>query len=187
MINSFHARLNKLKDRLSSPELVNNKGLGNEIGFYIFDYPAQFELDLRSHLDKTIRSIDRKIIQIDLFRLLLDYLTKRNLLSSAIDLQKNKGDDEMLRALKGPLDEEKRIAPEIEEILKDRDFDLVIIHGVGGCYPLIRVHRLLNCLQPILKDKPLVVFYPGEYDGQRLSLFGRLSDDNYYRAFRLVA
>lgn len=187
MINSFHARLNKLKDRLSSPELLNNTGLGNEIGFYIFDYPPQFELTLRSHLAKTISSIDRKIIQVDLFQLLLDYLRKRNLHAAALDLQKKKGDDELLRALKGPLDEEKRIVPEIEELLKGKDFDLVVISGVGGCYPLIRVHRLLNCLQPILKDKPLVVFYPGEYDGQRLSLFGRLADDNYYRAFRLLS
>lgn len=187
MINSFHARLNKLKDRLSSPELLSNKGLGNEIGFYIFDYPPQFELDVREHLEKTIQSINKKIIQIDLFQLLLDYLKRRNLLAAAMNLQKSKGDGEMLRALKGPLDEEKRIAPEIEALLKDQEFDLVVISGVGGCYPLIRVHRLLNCLQPILKDKPLVVFYPGEYDGQRLSLFGRLKDDNYYRAFRLVS
>jgi hypothetical protein len=32
-----------------------------------------------------------------------------------------------------------------------------------------------------------VVFYPGKYTGQTLSLFDILTDDNYYRAFRLVS
>lgn len=187
MTNNFHTRLNQVKDRLSSPELLNNSGLGNEIGFYIFDYPPRHELDVRAHISKTLRTIDKNIVVIDLFDLLLKYLEKRNLLAAAVDLQEQKGDDEVLRALKGPLDEEKRIAPEIENLLNGQEYDAVAIIGVGACYPLIRVHRLLNCLQPILKDRPLVVFYPGEYDGQRLSLFGRLSDDNYYRAFRLVA
>jgi hypothetical protein len=37
-----------------------------------------------------------------------------------------------------------------------------------------------------MKGTPLVTFYPGKYDGQYLSLFGRL-ERRYYRAFRLVA
>jgi hypothetical protein len=30
------------------------------------------------------------------------------------------------------------------------------------------------------------MFFPGEYSGQELRLFGTIKDDNYYRAFRLV-
>jgi hypothetical protein len=30
------------------------------------------------------------------------------------------------------------------------------------------------------------MFYPGRYDGFSLSLFNKLADDHYYRAFRLV-
>ena len=33
---------------------------------------------------------------------------------------------------------------------------------------------------------PVVLFYPGNYDGQELVLFGEIKDDNYYRAFKLV-
>jgi hypothetical protein len=186
MINSFESRLNQIKNRLLTPEILKSSGLGNEIGFYIFDYPPQYEPQVRAHIEKILLDIDLKIIKIDLFDLLLGYLRKRNLLDAAIEFQNSKKDGEFLLALKGPLDEEKRIAPEIATLLEDQDFDLAVVVGVGSCYPLIRVHRLLNCLQPILNDKPLVVFYPGEYDGQRLSLFGVLSDDNYYRAFRLV-
>ena len=37
-----------------------------------------------------------------------------------------------------------------------------------------------------MKNTPLLVFFPGRYDGYSLRLFNKLSDDHYYRAFRLV-
>jgi hypothetical protein len=38
-----------------------------------------------------------------------------------------------------------------------------------------------------MKDTPLVMFYPGKYDGYSLRLFNTLAEDHYYRAFRLVS
>ena len=38
---SLADRLNSAFDRIISPELLGNAGIGNEIGFYIFDYPAE--------------------------------------------------------------------------------------------------------------------------------------------------
>jgi hypothetical protein len=38
-----------------------------------------------------------------------------------------------------------------------------------------------------MQDTPLIVFYPGSYTGQTLSLFSEFKDENYYRAFRLVS
>lgn len=35
-------------------------------------------------------------------------------------------------------------------------------------------------------DVPVVLFYPGEYNGQFLLLFEKFMDDNYYRAFNLI-
>lgn len=186
MTNQFYDRLNQIEARISSPEMLRNVGLGNEIGFHIFDYPPEFELEMREHLNKVLARIKTKIAQVDLFELLISYLKKRNILESALDLQRRQSDFEMFRALKGSLDEEKRIAPYIVETINSSEHEIVIVTGVGSVYPLLRTHRLLNCLQPLIKETPLVVFYPGVYSGQSLSLFGRLSNDNYYRAFRLV-
>ena len=36
------------------------------------------------------------------------------------------------------------------------------------------------------QDTPLLMFYPGRYDGYSLNLFSKLADDHYYRAVRLV-
>ena len=64
--------------------------------------------------------------------------------------------------------------------------DVVFITGVGKVYPYMRSHNVLNNLQHVFDDVPVVMFYPGEYTGQSLTLFGRFFDDNYYRAFNLI-
>ena len=57
---------------------------------------------------------------------------------------------------------------------------------MGSVYPMLRSHSLLNNLHRIMGDKPLVMFYPGAYDGQSLRLFDKLPAENYYRAFKLI-
>ena len=74
--------------------------------------------------------------------------------------------------------------------MSENNFDLMFISGVGEVFPYIRSHNILNNLQSTAKDKPTVMFFPGEYtqcklDGSSLDLFGRLRDDKYYRAFNI--
>lgn len=118
---------------------------------------------------------------------MIDYFKRRKILEPAIKAQIEKGNQEIIRLLKGSLDEEKRIAPEFVTAARPEEHELVIMTGVGSVYPLLRTHRLINCLQPLMGNTPLIVFYPGNYNRQSLSLFNTLKDENYYRAFRLVS
>ena len=43
-------RLNRILPKLTSDEFLSGSGLGNEIGFYIFDYPPEDELSVREHI-----------------------------------------------------------------------------------------------------------------------------------------
>ena len=63
---------------------------------------------------------------------------------------------------------------------------VIFLTGVGKCYPILRSHKVLNNLHQVIDNVPVVMFYPGKYDGQELVLFGEIKDDNYYRAFKLV-
>jgi len=65
-------------------------------------------------------------------------------------------------------------------------FQIIFLNGVGKAWPIVRSHTILNNLQPILGNIPLVTFYPGKFSGFDLSLFGKIKDANYYRAFRLI-
>ena len=64
---------------------------------------------------------------------------------------------------------------------------LIFITGVGASWPLLRSHTILNNLHPLLDKIPVVLFFPGAYDGHELKLFDTLKDDNYYRAFPLIS
>jgi len=190
MNESLKDRLNKIMDRIQAPALLSNSGLGNEIGFYIFDYPPEDELVVREYVRFMLETLakknpDLKIAHINLFRLLIDYLKDRGIYERSLDIQKTKGDEALGKALKGPLHEEK-IAKAFVDAAEPDKHDVVIMTGVGNVWPLFRSHTLLNNLHPLMQGTPLVVFYPGVYDGQDLRLFGRLNDKPYYRAFRLV-
>ena len=44
---SLDERLNQIEAKISEKSFRENKGLGNEIGFYIFDYDPEYELLIR--------------------------------------------------------------------------------------------------------------------------------------------
>ena len=191
MTDDFRVRLNKIADRLSSDELLSNKGLGNEIGFWIFDYPPERELELRSFIDGVLlpgmakRQPAVRPAVVNLFDLIIELLEDRKLYDRVLDIQAKKGDAAALAALRPVLKEDK-LAERIASQIDFDQIDVLLLTGVGAAYPMLRSHTLLAGLQATMKDKPVVMFYPGRYDGFSLRLFNTLADDHYYRAFRLV-
>lgn len=184
-------RLNKILPRIISDDFLRGRGIGNEIAFYIFDYPPEDELRVREHIHFLLDHIPKqrpelRVKHINLFDFILDCLKSRNLLEKALKMQREKGDEALKEALKGPLHENK-LATIFVEVAQPYQNDLVLLSGVGSAFPLLRSHTLLNNLHPIMGNTPLVMFYPGRYDGQSLRLFGKLKNDNYYRAFKLIS
>ena len=193
-------RLNEILPKITSDEFLSGSGIGNEIAFHIFDYPPEDELRIRSHIKFLLEHIPKhkpglRVMHIDLFDFLLDTLRERGLLEKSLELQKEKGDEAMLRALKGILNEAK-IARRFGVVADPEEHDLVLISGVGSAYPLLRSHTLLNNPHSIMGQTPLLMFYPGKYDQTSLRLFGKSGTTggvamnrgrtaNYYRAFRL--
>ena len=91
---------------------------------------------------------------------------------------------QLFKTLQGALDSETRLIPHIEKCVKATPSGMVFLTGIGSVFPFIRSHTVLNNLQNSIKDRPTVMFFPGTY-GSDLSLFGKMKDDNYYRAFNL--
>ena len=188
---SFEERLNQILPRLTSRDFLDSKGLGNEIGFWIFDYPPERELDMRSFLCGTVLPALKKHVpalraeSIDLLKLVTGVLEERKLLDKVLSMQLSKGDDSTLAALRSVLKEDK-IAERIASQHDIANLDLLILTGVGSVYPMLRTHTLLSALHPVMGNTPLLMFFPGRYDGHSLRLFNLLAEDHYYRAFRLV-
>src|SRR5437667_12889069 len=106
--DSLTERLNKVLPRITSDEFLKGSGIGNEIAFYIFDYPPEQELRVREHIRFLLNHIpkqkpDLRVKHVNLFDFILDYLKNRNLLDKALKMQREKGDNALKTALAGPL------------------------------------------------------------------------------------
>ena len=191
MTLTLDERLNQILPRVTSRDFLDSKGLGNEIGFWIFDYPPDREMDVRDFLTGTVLpSLAKQVPSIhagtvDLLVLVTELLEERKLLDKVMEMQQSKGDDSTLTALRSVLKEDK-LAQKIAAQFDIANLDLLILSGVGSVYPMLRTHTLLSALHPIMGNTPLLMFFPGKYDGHSLRLFNTLAEDHYYRAFRLV-
>ncbi len=191
MTDSLTHKLNEILPKITSQDFLSGKGLGNEIAFYIFDYPPEEELQIRAHIEFLLAHIPKhspglRVSHVNLFDLVLDYLRERNLLEKSLRKQREEGDEALWKALAGPLKAEKLVEV-FAKVSRPHDQDLVLVSGAGSVWPLVRSHLLLNNLQTVMGQTPLVMFYPGRYDGQTLRLFGRVKSKHYYRAFRLIS
>jgi hypothetical protein len=186
------ARLEDAERMIREPSFRKNKGLGNEVGYYVFDYSAKDELIVREWVRywqrKNNPSTDGfQLIIFDLYDIMIDMLEQEGFLDQCFAFEEKHGMNRIIRAVGRML----RLSDDaglIVEYIKAHtpDDSVVFLTGVGKCYPILRAHKVLNNLHQILDRVPVVMIYPGRYDGQELVLFGSVKDDNYYRAFRLV-
>lgn len=183
-------RLELAGRKIREPAFRQNKGLGNEVGYYIFDYPAQDELLVRDW----IRDMQRKnspaldgcaLTVFDLYDTLMELLEEEDALEDFFSLERRGGMDAVAREMHCWLFEEDAF---LVNRIKERtpEHAVVFLTGVGKCYPALRSHNVLNNLHQVLDHVPVVMFFPGIYSGQELMLFGSVKDNNYYRAFRLT-
>ena len=188
-MTDLKSRLDRIRPRVTSTEFLTGSGLGNEVPFYAFDYPPTDEPQVAGHIEWLVADITRRtslrIANVNVLALALQVLKDRGLYDKAIAMELAKGVPALLGALKGPL-EPGKLAKTLMTQACSEPVDMVFLTGVGAAYPLVRTHSLLNNLQPLLGRVPLVLFFPGRFNGQALQLFGELQETPYYRAFRLV-
>ena len=193
-MTNIRSRLDKIKEIVESDRLYKQQSLGGELNFHIFDYDPTDEIIVRNYIKNFVKNYSHtnskiKPIVFDLFEMILELLEREDVLNDAIELEQQEGTDSLFNATSEILK-----ADNFKELIKNKmdNHNLVLITGVGKSFPLVRSHTILNNLHSLLDKVPVIMFYPGMYDQKELSLFNGskfdgLKDDNYYRAFRLVA
>lgn len=185
---NLYKRLDKIIPKIKEEKFVQGRGLGNEISFYVFDYEPEHELIVRDyiiHIKKEFshEGSNRKIIEFDLYKMLIEIAKEKRIFERIFQMEENQGKNALFRAMTNFAKPEIFLQRIKEQM---RDHNVVFITGVGKVYPFVRSHNILNNLQEVLDKIPVIMFFPGKYDGLSLRLFDRFKDDNYYRAFRLV-
>ena len=188
LMRLLQSRLDLIQERIDNPRFLNNEGLGNEIGFWIFDYPAKHELVVREYVTQLTAKLTKrghKFVNLNIYEIIIEILANRGLLDRFIKREKETGIEDLRKNLSGPLSQ-KKIAEYITDKIKPDTLDFIMLTGLGNAWPLVRGHELLSALQDVMGKTPLILFYPGQYSGRDLHPFGMIDSKNYYRAFKLV-
>ena len=186
-------RFDHLLKVISGERFLKKEGLGNEVPFFICPYPPKESVDIERMIQQLKNKLEQQgisVLAINLYDLVIELLKKRNIWDKILETETKVSKDQLKELLQGVLDSQAHLIPAISEKMQQSEFDVMFISGVGEVFPYIRSHNVLNNLQSKAKDKPTVIFFPGEYthsleDGASLDLFGRLHDDKYYRAFNI--
>lgn len=188
----LNERLDKMEEAIKKPSFRQSSGRANEVNYWIFDYPAERELEVRERIKymqkKNAKGGDEfTLVVFDLYDIIIDFLEKNDFLEECYKFEKNKGLDRISKAVSNAMkinDEDSVIIQHIKDNTPENA--IVFLTGVGKCYPILRSHKVLNNLHQAFVRVPVVMFFPGVYNEQELILFGEIKDDNYYRAFKLV-
>ena len=191
-MRTIEERLDQVEEIINKSSFRQNKGLGNEVGYYIFDYPPECEMTVRERVAYLQKKYEKspdgfRVIVFDLYEIIINTLKEKGFIEKTVEMEKRRGLERVIHAVGNTM----RITSEdslIVNFIKENtpSNSVVFLVGIGKCYPLLRSHTVLNNLHQVVDHVPVVMFYPGKYDGQELILFGDIKDDNYYRAFKLV-
>lgn len=185
-MSELKERLDNLRALMQEPEFLEGKGLSNEVNIRIFCYDPSDEMMVRHFIEQimTDQSMNCHLIEHNLYEVFLSICEDKRIAKTIPAMEEKKG-KEFIR------DQMSRMANNTAFVNKMKyepheAGDVLVITGVGDAFPFIRVHDLLNPMQPEFPDVPILVFYPGNYDGRDVQLFNRLKKNPYYRAFNVI-
>ena len=186
-------RFDYLYNRMTDQHFLNRTQLGDELPFYICPYKPREKFTIIEDVQLLKKKLSHQqimVLEFDLLDMTIDQCKAwgiwNQIKTGELELTK----DQLKETLQNIMAPDKYLKEMIGERVSRENHQLVFVTGVGEVYPYLRTHAILNNLQSILPDKPVIIFFPGEYKyhqtkGSTLELFGRSHNDRFYRAFNI--
>ena len=179
---------------LSGERFLKMEGLSNEVPFFIYPYEPEHALAVaqaKKRVKNRLANNGIEVREINIYDLSVEVLKERGDWDEVLEVEPELNKAEFTEMLQSMLNPQQHLAPAIRAKLADGGFDIVFLTGIGEVFPYIRSHNVLNNLQSVVVGKPMLMFFPGRYEqsdtlGSSLVLFGRLKDDQYYRAKNIL-
>ena len=106
-MKDIYQRLDEILHKICEPNFRANKGLGNEIGFYIFDYNPEYELLVRDRVkfikEKAKATHGLNIVEFDLYEVILEILDSKGYLKKNFQMEEKRGSEVVFTATKKAL------------------------------------------------------------------------------------
>ncbi len=182
-----------LLDKLSDKRFLQDSMAGHGIPHYIcpFDpvYGMRIEEDV-CHLKDKLGEMGIRVLHISLFTTAMEILNDNCVLRPAVEMESQTDRNDFIRSIRSMLEPED-IVRKITDRTQENEYDILFISGVGDVFPFLRTHSLLTTMGQYLCDRPMLMFFPGNYTntetiGSSLDLFGRMGGDGHYRSRNIL-
>jgi len=175
-------RLDNLRLHIQQSGFLEGKGLSNEVNIRIFCYKPEEEMIVQYFVEqiKNDSSLSCNIIECNLYKTFLSVCEDIDILDAITEMEEMDGKEFLLEQLHSAISSGEYV--EKANYSPHKLGDILLITGVGDVFPFMRVHALLEAMQPYFSDIPILVMYPGTFDGNYVRLFDRLTPNPYYRA-----
>ena len=85
MMASIQKRLDEMEAAIKKPSFRQSSGRANEVNYWVFDYPPEYELEVRERVEylkkKNQKGVDGfELVVFDLYDIIMDYLEKEDFL-----------------------------------------------------------------------------------------------------------
>jgi hypothetical protein len=170
-----------MERRINEEGFTKPTGIGSEIPHYVFDYPPEDELIVRTYLEGVLKRTTIDIKEMHLFKFLLSLFEDD--IEDLVEISEDGGYKELYKALQTVLEDQNVIVESFAE--QTEGAELIFITGVGSAHPLIRSSQLLKKLSNHAFRKPIILFYPGHFTGLELRLFSILQNEDQYQLSRI--
>lgn len=195
--------IQELDHKLNDPKFQDPKNGDIFYNFFIYQYPAEKEYDIRDqikefkdHLIRPTNYVD--VLCLNLFEEFCKYLQTKQIMHRPMleyQLEKEKTNPDATRStLTRNAHSEGFIKYLHEHIMAHVNIKdeyrrpYVFVHGIGSMYPYIRTNELLTLYEQynVTYKYKIIVFYPGYRENNSFRLFGLLPDHHTYRATLLI-
>lgn len=185
-MSKINERLDALRLEIQKDEFLEGKGLSNEVNIRIFCYDAKDEMVVRHFVEQIIvdQTMNCHLVEKNLYKVFLSICEDKRIVDKAAVMEEKKGKEHLFQKLQ-EFANNKAFVSKMQYEPHEKG-DVLLVTGVGEVFPFMRIHSLLEALQPAFSDIPILVMYPGNYDGRYVRLFDKLEPNPYYRAFNIV-
>jgi hypothetical protein len=195
--------IDELYGYLCSPQFLDEKSGNIFYNYYIYQYPANKEYEMRRQIQEFKEKLERptnfvNALELDLFKVFCEYLRNEKFGNTSLledtfegdkthpemvttELTSEANSDNFIRFVRDKINEHMELKDGLNK-------PYIFIHGIGKMFPYMRTNVFLTRYEKYNEpDKyRIILFYPGHQEGNSFSLFDTLEDSHTYRAILLV-
>ncbi len=195
----------QLYDKLCSKSFQDTESGDMFYNFYLYLYPCDKESRMREEIAQIKESIKRPrnnvdVLTLDIFEEFCKFMDTQpfgkwpSLLQYMLEKDQKMPDNVTIALLNKANSDQfmeyihNRIMEHVSKIDDGFIRPYVFLYGIGNIYPYLRTSSFLNRYEKYNRSSryKIILFYPGDADGNSFKLFGTLDDQHTYRAIVLM-